>query len=266
MLKTFISNSLRSLGLLFITDRIRFYQQKFKNRNINNQFKAENPSIPLPPDYLIYESYQLNFPKYYSDGRNTANWLADHFRKHISLENINVLDWGCGPGRVIRHMPEVIGNNSRFFGTDYNPKSIQWCTDYLPGIEFNLNGLSAQLPYPDNFMDVIFGISIFTHLSEPLHHDWYRELYRILKPGGILFLTTQGDHFKVKLSQNELNSYNQNQLVVRGNVKEGHRTYSAFQPPAFMHKLFSNAEVLEHIETPPEPGKSIPQDIWIVRK
>lgn len=266
MIKTTISNLLRTLGLLFITDRVRYFQQKFKNRKINHAFKSANPSIALPPDYLIYESYQLNFAKYFTDGRNTAQWLANHFSKHITLENLNILDWGCGPGRVIRHMPDVIGNNCRYFGTDYNPNSIEWCSKNLPGIEFNLNGLSAQLPYPDQSMDVIFGISIFTHLSEPLHQDWYTELYRILKPNGILFLTTQGDNFKVKLSPNELNTYNQQKLVIRGNVKEGHRTYSAFQPPAFMHRLFSNATILEHIETRPESGQSIPQDIWIVRK
>jgi hypothetical protein len=64
----------------------------------------------------------------------------------------------------------------------------------------------------------------------------------------------------------ELRQYNKNQLVVRGNVKEGHRTYSAFHPPKFMRKLFSNAEILEHIESKPENGKWLPQDIWIIKK
>jgi len=122
------------------------------------------------------------------------------------------------------------------------------------------------LPYNDNYIDVIFGISIFTHLSEQLHYDWYNELYRILKPNGIILLTTQGDNFKVKLTDAELKQYNNNQLVVRGKVKEGHRTYSAFHPQVFMRKLFQNIEILEHIETKPEGGKGLPQDIWIVKK
>ena len=114
--------------------------------------------------------------------------------------------------------------------------------------------------------DVIYGISIFTHLSEQLHYDWTAELLRILKPGGILFLTTQGNAFKPKLSEEEIGHFNKNRLVIRGKVKEGHRTYSAFQPPAFMTKLFANATVLEHIERPIESGRSLPQDIWIVTK
>jgi ubiquinone/menaquinone biosynthesis C-methylase UbiE len=163
-------------------------------------------------------------------------------------------------------LPEVIGNGCKFFGTDYNAKSISWCAENLKGIEFNANSLEAKLPYSDNFFDVIYGISIFTHLSEQAHFDWYKELYRILKPGGILFLTTQGDNFKVKLIPEELQKYETGELVIRGKVKEGHRTYSAFHPTKFMSHLFANAEVLEHIQPKHENTAWIPQDIWIVKK
>jgi len=266
MKKGQISNLLRRLGLMYFTDWVRYYMQKFKNRKINRDFKIKYPDVKLPPDYLIYESFQINYQKYYTDSIETVTWLTDHLRKHIELKDKRILDWGCGPGRIIRHLPNVVGNGCEYFGTDYNKKTIDWCVNNLSGIQFNNNSLAAQLPYEDNFMDVIYGISIFTHLSEQLHYDWYTELYRVLKPKGIMFLTTQGDNFKIKLTNAELNKYNDNQLIVRGNVKEGHRTYSAFHPQGFMRKLFSNAEILEHIEIKSETGDWLPQDIWIIRK
>ncbi|MFN6943321.1 MAG: hypothetical protein ACK4ND_00125 [Cytophagaceae bacterium] len=79
-------------------------------------------------------------------------------------------------------------------------------------------------------------------------------------------LTTQGDNFTSKLTENELKEYNQGKLIVRGKVKEGHRTYSAFHPKPFMHNLFSNTNIMEHMEPIPEKGKAIPQDIWIIKK
>ena len=261
-----ISNLLRVFGLIYFTDWIRYYLQKFKNRKINTEFKINNPGVKLPPDYLIYESFQINYHKYYSESKETAGWLTDHFKKHINLNSKRILDWGCGPGRIIRHLPEIIGNNCEYYGTDYNKKSIEWCEKNLKDIVFNQNSLQAVLPYDDNYMDVIYGISIFTHLSEQLHYDWYHELYRILKSNGIMFLTTQGDNFKVKLTETELSKYNAGKLIVRGNVKEGHRTYSAFHPKGFMKELFKNAEILEHIELKPEKGKWLPQDIWIIKK
>lgn len=266
MKKGQLSNLLRRFGLIYFTDWVRYYLQKFKNRKINKDFKSKNPNVKLPPDYLIYESFQINYHKYYSESFETAKWLTDHFKKHIDLKNTRILDWGCGPGRIIRHLPNVIGKGCEFFGTDYNEKSIDWCSKNLTAIQFNKNSLKAQLPYEDNYMDVIYGLSIFTHLSEPLHYDWYNELYRVLKPNGIMFLTTQGDNFKVKMTDLELKKYNENKLVVRGNVKEGHRTYSAFHPQEFMRTLFGNVDIVEHIDRKPENGNWLPQEIWIIKK
>jgi len=266
MKKGQISILLRQFGLMYLTDCIRYFIERFKNRKINNDFKKNNPEVKLPPDYLIYEAFQINYKKYYTESIDTAKWISNFFSKHIELKDKKILDWGCGPGRVIRHLPGVIGNGCEYYGTDYNIKSIDWCSKNLPNIKFNNNSLNAGLPYSDNFFDIIYGISIFTHLSEQLHYDWYNELYRILKPNGVMFLTTQGDNFKVKLTESELNKYNNGELIIRGKVKEGHRTFSAFHPTSFMNTLFNNVEILEHIETKPENESSLPQDIWIIKK
>jgi len=266
MNKGTISNLLRRAGLIYLTDWIRFYVQRFKNRKINREFKRQNPEVKLPPDYLIYESFQISYRKYYIDSIEAARWVAGHIARHTELRDKKILDWGCGPGRVIRHLPAVNGDGCSFYGTDYNARSIAWCKENLPGIHFHKNELKAELPWDDGFFDIIYGISIFTHLSEQMHYDWYRELHRVLKPGGIMFLTTQGDNFRVKLTETEAALYDQGKLITRGGTKEGHRTYSAFHPKAFMTRLFENARILEHIETPPEKGKYLPQDIWILQK
>lgn len=261
-----ISKLLRTFGLIYFTDWIRFHIEKIKNKKENKDFKKNHPNVVLPPDYLMYESFQINYKKYYTDSIETAKWLTNHFKKHIELKNVKVLDWGCGPGRIIRHLPEIIGNDSEYYGTDYNSKTITWCHQNLKGISFNQNTLKATLPYSDEFFDIIYGISVFTHLSEQMHYEWYNELFRILKPKGIMFFTTQGDNFKIKLTDTEVQDFNNGLLIVRGKVKEGHRTYSAFQPKKFMMELFKNVEVLEHIEIPHEKGKLPPQDIWIIKK
>ncbi len=266
MLKAKISNLLRHLRLLYLTDKARFYFHWLRYRKLNQSFRKAHPEVKLPPDYLLYESFQLHYPLYYEDGWETAQELVELFRQHIELKDKKILDWGCGPGRIIRHMPALTGNGCEFYGTDYNQKSIAWCSQHLKGITFNTNTLAAQLPYPDNFFDLIYGYSIFTHLSETLHYEWYAELIRVLKPQGILFLTTQGNNYIAKLTNTERESFNQGQLVVRGKVKEGHRTYSAFHPEPFMRHLFRKEEIVEHLTAPPHANGWLPHDFWIVKK
>jgi SAM-dependent methyltransferase len=257
---------LRKLRILYFSDWLHYVFQKIKFRSANNEFKRNHPDIKLPPDYMLYESFQLNYGKYYFDGIDSAQWLVGHLSKYKNLVNLNILDWGCGPGRIIRHLPDFAGLGCEFYGTDYNQETIDWCRENLEGLHFNKNQLEARLPYNDNFFDFIYGISVFTHLSEEKHFEWAAELFRVLKPGGILFVTTQGRNFLAKLTGREKEAFEQGEVIVRGEVKEGHRTYSAFHPAGFMRRLFAGAEILEHIEEAPGVGKGIPQDIWIVKK
>ena len=262
----YLSTLLRTLGLMQPFDMLRFRVYQYANRRANEAFKRAHPDVRIPPDYLLYESFQMNYQKYYEGGLDTARWLVDMLERHLSLEGKSVLDWGCGPGRIIRHLPEVTHRQCLFFGTDYNPDAVSWCNENLPGVRFTLNSLEARLPYPDHAMDVIYGISIFTHLSEASHNAWIAELRRVLRPGGVLLLTTQGEPFKSKLTRKEKSRFNAGKIVVRGQVREGHRTYSAFHPPAFIRQLFKDMAVLEHITQLPKSGSSIPQDVWVVRK
>lgn len=154
---------------------------------------------------------------------------------------------------------------SEIYGTDYNSQTISWNKNNIKNIFFNCNSLEAKLPYEDAFFDVIYGISIFTHLSEDLHKQWFDELQRILKPGGLLILTLQGEAFQSILSNEEKRKFAKGELVVRGNVQEGHRVYSAFHPEIFVRNLCSQNEILEH-----HPsffsGKNRHQDVWVIRK
>lgn len=261
-----VSNLLRKLGLMHFIDNTRYLYHRIRNNRQNKEFVKKHPDVKLPPDYLMYESFQLNYKRYYIDSYETAKWLKDFFIKYKQPDNLEILDWGCGPGRIIRHMPSLFPITCRFYGTDYNPSSVKWCSENLPGIEFNLNTIQPELPYSDNKFDIIYGISIFTHLSEEMHWGWAKELLRIMKPQGILFLTTQGRNFFGKMTAEEIDQFKKGELVVRGQVTEGHRTYSAFQPETFMKRLFEGHEVLEFIEQEKEPGQFPPQDIWIIRK
>lgn len=150
-------------------------------------------------------------------------------------------------------------------GCDYNPKYVNWCKKNITKVKFEQNNLSPPLKYSNCSFDLIYGISIFTHLSEKMHYEWMSELTRVLKRDGILFITTHGEVHKFKLLKKEESLYNNNELVVHDYKKEGNRLFAAYQPTGFMKKLFKKykLQVLKHV-----PGRiinnKIEQDIWIV--
>ena len=261
-----IAAFVRSFGLIRTLNFVRFLVEKVSNRTANKSFKKHYPNIPLPPDYLMFESFGLDYGRYYLNGRETCKWIVDEARPFIKLENTNILDWACGPARVVRHMPDFVPKSAALFGTDYNLKSILWCKENINGVTFNHNSDQATLPYDDHFFGLIYGISIITHLSVEKHQEWIQEMYRLLKPGGILILTSHGDNFKSKLSREELLIYNSGQLVIRGNTKLGHRTFAAYHPTKAMQQLIAKFEILKHEQFDQAGLSYIPQDLWILRK
>jgi SAM-dependent methyltransferase len=256
---------LRALGLIQLADKIRFVIMYLRTWRSRKAFRAANPDAVLPPPYYLYETFNLNYQSFYNTSLETAEWLVSHFERHVELKNLKILDWGCGPGRVIRHMPKVLGNTCEYYGSDYNKKYIAWCQANIPQVTFAANDLAPPMVFEPDMFDIIYGISIFTHLSKASHRLWYDELIRVTKPGGILFLTFHGDAFKERLTDAERSRYEQGKLVQKENTKEGHRTYAAFHPVPFVQELVKNDDVLEHI-----PGTIIDnqpqQDKWIIRK
>jgi SAM-dependent methyltransferase len=104
-------------------------------------------------------------------------------------EFARVLDWGVGCGRVARHFPPA--RAEALTGCDIDRDNIAWCAANLRGT-FVACSLAPPLPFARGAFDVVYGISVFTHLREPMQLRWLEELARVAAPGAILLLTTHG--------------------------------------------------------------------------
>lgn len=109
----------------------------------------------------------------------------------------NILDWGCGCGRLTRYFNYI--KNVSITGIDIDKDNIKWCQKHLPFGNFTCISEHTPTSYPDNCFDLIFGISIFTHLREETQFEWLRELHRIAKNDSILLMSVHGEE-AVKLA------------------------------------------------------------------
>ena len=103
-----------------------------------------------------------------------------------------ILDFGAGPGRVVSCIREL-NPAARLSASDIDPEAIAWARQALPDVaDFVVNPTEPPAPFPDETFDLIYAISVFTHLPADLQWAWLSDLRRLLKPGGIL-LTTKLD-------------------------------------------------------------------------
>jgi SAM-dependent methyltransferase len=100
-----------------------------------------------------------------------------------------VLDWGCGCGRVTRHFA---GLPVAVTGVDVDTETVGWCREHLTGT-FRPIPLHPPTDLPSASFDLAIGVSIFTHLTEPVQFEWLAELRRLVRPGGVLLMTVHGE-------------------------------------------------------------------------
>jgi SAM-dependent methyltransferase len=102
-----------------------------------------------------------------------------------------VLDFGCGVARQLLHFSRHYPDN-RYFACDVDDTSIAFIRRAYPRVEAYANRFSPPLEYGDATFDMVYSVSIFSHLNPLDQGIWLDELSRVTKPGGYLFLTTEG--------------------------------------------------------------------------
>lgn len=116
--------------------------------------------------------------------------LFEYFGRKIGNAGA-VLDWGCGCGRVFRYLPPDCLD--RFTGVDIDRDNIAWCRDNYPTAAFETVRPNPPTPLESGAFDLVFGISVFTHLTEKNHLEWLAELHRVTRPGGAILVSVHGE-------------------------------------------------------------------------
>lgn len=169
----------------------------------------------LPGD--IYDSLSGKRPdmvppkgKIYTGGGDfveTGLRFVDYFKEYAQLSpSDSVLDIGSGIGRMAIPLTKYLDSTARYEGFDVVKKGVEWCqkkiTKNHPNFTFKYVDLhndlykstgsdatGYQFPYKTNSFDVIYLISVFTHMSKDEVHHYLKEIHRVLKPGGRCFST-----------------------------------------------------------------------------
>jgi cyclopropane fatty-acyl-phospholipid synthase-like methyltransferase len=143
---------------------------------------------------------------------------ADHFRSVMAQlfhevayrcrvsDSSRVLDLGSGCGRLAYPFAKLLCNG-RYFGVDVWSEGIQWCNENIASRntncefqvvearnnyyfeEFTGESNNFALDVPSADIDLVFSISVFTHLVKKDCQSYLDEISRVLKPDGCAYIT-----------------------------------------------------------------------------
>jgi ubiquinone/menaquinone biosynthesis C-methylase UbiE len=148
-----------------------------------------------------YENYTQTSKNYDKTRRPIgAEVIVGCFARELALlDRTVVLDAGCGTGNYSQAVLEHVG---RIEAVDLNPGMLEVAEQKLAGpkaegrVSFHSARIDDELPFEDATFDGVMINQVLHHLQDeaakgfPAHYRVFQEFARVLKPGGVLVVTT----------------------------------------------------------------------------
>lgn len=192
------------------------------------------------------------------------------------IEEAKILDFGCGWGRIIRFFLRDM-DPSNIYGCDCVDDMIEICKKTNQWCNFFKSNTYPPLNIEPGYFDIIYAYSVFSHVSEDAQKKWLSEFHRILKPGGILILTTRRFDFIDQIeaiypeSQFDANTAKQDYLegkYVHFSYGGGYSLEESYWgetaiPREYIENVWTNLfSIVDFIET----GKEVDQNVIVAVK
>jgi SAM-dependent methyltransferase len=128
---------------------------------------------------------------YFHSGRHEAKQITETLEQlFIDNQNIKVLDFASGYGRIARHLNYFHKRND-LHAADIHSEAVEFMVDRL-GLSAHLSNVVPESSEIGFDYDFIYVLSLFSHLPEYLFGRWIKQLFEKLKPGGYILFTTHG--------------------------------------------------------------------------
>ena len=126
--------------------------------------------------------------------------LLRMFERAVSFEpGRRVVVVGCGPRPVT--IKALLEQEHHVTGVEPEPSYVESANAFLGEPDVVVVGAAERIPVPDASQDIAFFENVFEHVDS--RQQSLSELYRVLKPGGLLYLTTTNRHHFSVLGRND---------------------------------------------------------------
>lgn len=119
-------------------------------------------------------------PKLVSLGTEASQVTKDFARFLGDVEGKRLLDLGCGTGKNMKYFAE---RGADVTGIDISPTAIS----YTNGLG-KVGDMGKPLEFSDNHFDIILDVTSSNALNDAERAVYIKEIYRVLKPGGYVFV------------------------------------------------------------------------------
>lgn len=175
--------------------------------------------------------------------------MAEKYGLNLREDKLNILDFGCGVGRLLLHFNKVYNSNN-YYACDIDDTSVDFIRKNYPNVGAYTNNYKPPLKFENSKFHMIYSLSIFSHINIEDQSLWLEELSRVTKPGGYVFLSIEGFkslkywlHIELGLDLKEASE----KLNKNGYIFSAYKNWESISK---QNKNFRNASQLVGVKSP----------------
>jgi SAM-dependent methyltransferase len=104
--------------------------------------------------------------------------------KELQKRDLRILDAGCGTGYNLGHYAST--DRREVYGFDIAKTALDWVKKR--GFRKIAQASVTEIPFKSETFDVVFSFDVLQQLPSDINEAGFREMHRILRPGGLLFI------------------------------------------------------------------------------
>jgi ubiquinone/menaquinone biosynthesis C-methylase UbiE len=148
-----------------------------------------------------------------------------------------ILDFGSGNGGSVpyvrKHLP-----TAQLTCLDVSRRSLEIAQRRFPSFAQYVHFDGAHIPFPAEHFDIAYTACVFHHIDQVEHVALLRELNRVLRPGGLLFVFEHNPYNPLTVRIVNTCPYDEHARLIRGDVMKQRVTAAGFSAASIRYRVF----------------------------
>ena len=165
--------------------------------------------------------------------------IAYEYGRHSHLVNspVRILDFGSGIGGSIPHVHKHF-SSAHLTCLDLSQRSLEIAEKRFPSLAQYVHFDGVHIPFPSDCFDIGYAMCVFHHIDHTEHVSLFKELHRVIRPGGFLFVFEHNPYNPLTVHVVNNCVFDENARLIRGADMKRQLLAASFASVKIRYRVF----------------------------